>query len=88
MDVVGAANEMLQNKIFETAPPQRLESGLGANHIHFMLEEIAWGEMSEGKANRWLGYAQALMVYYNYSNLEKMKAINKRHVKDKELHNG
>ena len=52
--------------------------GDGSKHMVFMLQEICKGEMSIGKANRWLGWAQCLMMIYNHASLAELKDVNRR----------
>lgn len=55
----------------------RNEEGRGVNHAYWMLTEIVLGNVTEEKAHRWLGYAQALLVAEDELTLEECKAINK-----------
>jgi hypothetical protein len=52
----------------------------GINHLNYMIDEIVEGGQSEGKANRWLGYLQGVLVATGVATLSQMKDVNKRHV--------
>lgn len=47
-------------------------------HIVYMLEEIVSnGEMKNDQANRWLGWAQAIICIHTEFSVKVMKMINK-----------
>lgn len=78
MDPVKAAKlclERLDPELLKFA--QRHPDGDGSRHMAFMFLEIAKGEMSIGKANRWLGWAQCLAMIYNRLTLDECKEINR-----------
>lgn len=77
MNVIEAAKDMLKDRPLELEDAGVSPIGRGLRHVKWMLEEIIKGEMSEGKANRWLGYAQGVYVSMCYSTLNEMKNINK-----------
>lgn len=79
------AKEVAQNILTEEFGPdkpsgwvysERSFDGMGHNHLRWMLEELAKGQMSPTKACRWLGFAQALMLIYGISSLDREKARN------------
>lgn len=77
MDPVKAARLMVEHidpQLMSVA--RRHPNGDGSAHMAWMLQEILKGEMSIGKANRWLGWAQCLAMVYNRLDLEQMKEIN------------
>jgi hypothetical protein len=51
--------------------------GDGSGHMAWMLEQIVKGDMSIGKANRWLGWAQCLAMIYGHITLDQSKNINR-----------
>lgn len=53
-------------------------SAAAAPHLHWMLQELAKGEMSPTKACRWLGYVQAILVWTRIYTLQEMKEVNQR----------
>ena len=67
-----AANKFIEN----TVKAAKHSEGIGFSHAKWMLEEIAKGEMSDDKANRWLGYAQCILVVTKLASLEEVKNIN------------
>lgn len=79
MNVIGAAKAIITRDQFihVNVVPGRHSSGKGICHAKWMLEEISKGGMSDGKANRWLGYAQGALVSMDVATLEEMKEINK-----------
>jgi len=79
MDPVKAAQltiEQINPEVMSVA--ERHHEGDSSRHMAFMLKEIVKGEMSVGKANRWLGWAQCLAMIYNHLSLEQLKQINRR----------
>lgn len=79
MDPVKAAKlciELINPELFDVACSN--PEGDGSRHMAFMFQEIAKGEMSIGKANRWLGWAQCLAMIYNHLSLDQCKHINRR----------
>jgi hypothetical protein len=59
--------------------PARSEEGWGPSHAVWMLAEVqnqskVW---KNDKLNRWLGYAQAILVCYKFLTLEECKRCNK-----------
>ena len=40
------------------------------SHLKWMLNEIASGEMDDGKANRWLGFVQGVLVMRNLTTVD------------------
>lgn len=62
--------------------PTRLADGKGLAHALYMLDRVAEAEvdgkpMGENKAMRWLGYAQAMLVYEGFGALDAMKETNR-----------
>lgn len=55
----------------------RNSNGMGTAHALWMLDEIINGSMSIGKANRWLAWAQCLLVSHHHASLEDVKTANK-----------
>lgn len=51
--------------------------GDSGRHAKWMLERIAVGEIAGDKAQRWLGYAQGMLVAKGYFTLQNMKDFNK-----------
>lgn len=49
----------------------------GKDHMLYMIEQIASGEVTEEKAHRWLGYIQGCVVSHDGATLEEVKNINK-----------
>tara|TARA_Y100000310_G_C20704325_1_gene833596 strand:- start:16849 stop:17097 length:249 start_codon:yes stop_codon:yes gene_type:complete len=49
------------------------------NHLEDMLFQMETGVFSEGKINRWLGYAQGVLVANEILTLEDAMEINKKH---------
>lgn len=79
MDPALAARLTLQRvnpELQENAHPH--PAGDGSRHMVYMLQEVAKGDMSAGKANRWLGWAQCLAMIYGHLMLEQCKEINRR----------
>ncbi|MCP4601695.1 MAG: hypothetical protein GY847_14470 [Proteobacteria bacterium] len=58
--------------------PIRDDYGTGANHAVWMLGQISKGEMPGDKSNRWLGYAQAILVDQGLFSLEDFRKLNRR----------
>lgn len=79
MDYIKASRETLETDLFTKTSVMSVRDphGRGFSHAKWMLEEIMKDEMSVGKANRWLGYAQGLLVCSGALTLETMKEINK-----------
>lgn len=57
---------------------ERNERGLSYEHLRWMVLEMHNG-MSIGKAMRWLGYIQGVLVATAVCTLEDMKNLSKRH---------
>ena len=57
--------------------PERSPSGQGREHAKWLLTGIESGYIESEKANRWLGYAQCILVYENALTLHECKQINK-----------
>ncbi len=80
-----SAAEVLAHRIRVASPdvkPARLPDGKGLAHALFMLDSVASAQvdgrpMGEGKAMRWLGYAQAMLVYEGLGALDAMKETNR-----------
>lgn len=53
------------------------ESHVYREHLIYMLDEIAKGEMSSTKACRWLGWVQAALYMHSIVPLEDLKRINR-----------
>lgn len=56
---------------------QRDKYGRTIGHAMWMLRGIAEGYIQHGKAHRWLGYAQGLLVTHGEISLEDAKRLNK-----------
>lgn len=56
--------------------PKRDEEARSLEHAVWMLLEIYWKKIEGNKAQRWLGYAQALLVSHRWVTLEQMKQAN------------
>jgi hypothetical protein len=74
-----AAVEIARNYIPSIGPGERRNDGLGWDHLLWMVDAMADPEMSDAKANRWLGYIQGAMVWSRCATLDEMKEINMRH---------
>lgn len=57
-------------------PPEEGIDGCQLYHLYDMLDRIT-PTFSEGKLNRWLGWAQGVIVAQGYGTLEEMKQINR-----------
>jgi hypothetical protein len=67
----------VQGEILMPSPSQ-MEDGVGLCHARWMLETVmkeatTW---KNDKLNRWLGYAQALLVQAKVLSLEEVKRCN------------
>ena len=84
MDVSFAATLTLRlvNKTYEGGhrhlhqKSDRSLDGKGINHAVWMLEEVKHCRVKAEKAHRWLGWAQAILVYEGAATLEQCKTIN------------
>ena len=61
-------------------PPKRQEDKASLEHAAWMLDEIIRdpGDMMYGKANRFLGWAQAILYVHGIVTHEELRAINAR----------
>lgn len=76
MDIKIAA-EGTRHMLVDSAPSLwPLKGPLSQGHVEDMLERIESGEITEEKAHRWLGWAQAACVAAGAGTLDDMKAIN------------
>lgn len=57
-------------------PGKRDPEGRSLEHAVWMLLEIYWRKIDGNKAQRWLGYAQALLVMHDRVTLDQMKEAN------------
>jgi hypothetical protein len=80
MDVAKAAEHTLRLFAKEhphtTVKASKSPEGIGVCHAFWMLQQICGGEVSDTKAHRWLGYAQALLVQDKYLSLDQCKIAN------------
>jgi hypothetical protein len=63
------------------SPPEVVRDvaeGRTSEHAMWMLEEIISGRVTGNKAQRWLGYAQGLLVAHGRAILAEMKSANRR----------
>jgi len=79
MNVINAADRcrtvIINNgAIHWYVPNDKYELSVG--HIISMLDRIVSGEISDEKAHRWLGWAQACICMGNVENLEGLQRIN------------
>lgn len=58
--------------------------GKSLAHATWMLDLVASREISGDKAQRWLGYAQGLLVMHGKATLGQLKEVN-RHVAQEEM---
>jgi hypothetical protein len=72
-----AARAMIRIFVLEPFTPLQSDTGHTTGHLHWMLRQIIETEMSEGKANRWLGWAQCLCVWMGYAKLDRLKELNR-----------
>ena len=73
INVVEAAKETLPRFYYTAA---RDSQGMSIGHAAWMLAKISTGTLSQEKACRWLGYAQALAVVHRMVSLGTVKDIN------------
>ena len=76
MDTFRAATEILAS-LPEDVKAERDLDGRTSHHAAWMLQGIALGYIQHDKAERWLGYAQGLLVANATFTLEAMKRVNK-----------
>lgn len=59
--------------------PVSQESGVGLPHARWMLETVVQeqNEWKKDKLNRWLGYAQGVLVQLRVLSLEQVKECNR-----------
>ena len=57
--------------------PERSDEGNTPAHALWMLGEIASGNVVGNKAQRWLGFAQGVLVALNLAHLHEMKGANR-----------
>lgn len=75
MNVLGAMEDTVCLAESRVLPA---EGPASAAHLRSMLDRMTPGQ-SEGKRNRWLGYAQGVLVALSAATLDEVKDINKRH---------
>jgi len=75
MDTSVAAQECRQfiSKIAKLPSDDPAET---KDHLHFMIDQIASGQVSGEKSHRWLGYLQGIIVAGGGATLEEMKKTN------------
>lgn len=57
---------------------RRSDEGRGPLHAAYLLESIVGGHVSdEAKANRWIGYAHAILVECRWATLDELRAMTK-----------
>lgn len=71
-ETVQLANERGMGTVFYEQPH------VDYDHLCDMLDRAATGKFTEAKLNRWLGYAQGVLVAHGIATLEEMKEINRR----------
>lgn len=76
MDIQKAADECLF-LIDKDVPSIQAEEANTLSHARWMLEGITKGYVQHEKGHRWLGYAQALLVFCKVTTLDQLKEINK-----------
>ena len=76
MDPHAAAVEILANLPEEITVERDLD-GRSSHHAAWMLQGIAFGYIQHDKAQRWLGYAQGILVANGVVTLTAMKRVNK-----------
>lgn len=57
-------------------PVQQPKDPLSIWHLCYLVEQLTKVEFTEGKANRWLGWAQAIYCLHGFGTLESLKALN------------
>ena len=77
MDTIKASCTIL-NTLGSAVKAEKNCDGKGINHATWMLEGIAEGYIQYDKAQRWLGYAQGLLVSDGIMVLGEMKDINRK----------
>lgn len=59
--------------------PERDPTGISLSHAAWMARELVTNqELSEGKAMRWYGYLQAMLVFHGVSSLEEEKERSRK----------
>lgn len=76
VDVVAVAKATL-NQITNGTTPVQDPDGATLGHAVWMLRGIAEGYITEDKAHRWLGYAQALVVIEGDVPLDVLMELNR-----------
>lgn len=73
-----AATEMRREILDRHAwnPVQQPKDPLSIWHLCYLVEQLTKVEFTEGKANRWLGWAQAIYCLHGFGTLESLKALN------------
>lgn len=51
--------------------------GLTRQHIEFILKEVADGNVTGGKANRYIGWAQGVLCIEGFISLEQARDLNR-----------
>ena len=74
MNIIQAADNTFRH--INDIEPERSEHGRGIAHAGWMLMQILDNEVSGDKAQRWLGYAQGIIVENYYADLEQMRECN------------
>lgn len=83
MDVIRCAEllegRLVSNDAYMPGPvhSERRESGTGIQHLRWMCEQIMYGEITDEKAHRWIGYIQGMGVAFSLWTLEEMKELNR-----------
>jgi len=77
MNYILAAQAMREEVHPHIPVAKRCDSGLHPCHILWMLDEVEKGQMSDGKAGRWLGWAQAVACIHGFLDLETCKKLNR-----------
>lgn len=75
--VARVMREDLNNRGLGKHPVERDPAGISYGHVLWMLEQARDdSSFSEGKANRWIGWVQALCCVWGYHSLDELKSLN------------
>ena len=82
LDLKKVASKLITElKLEETYDfPCKNLDGTGMPHAYWLLHELSTGNVDGEKGNKWLGYAQCLLISYGVSTLEEMKLINENSI--------
>lgn len=76
------ANDYLNNEMIHYVSQEDNKNPTAMHHIRWMLEQIIMNNMSDTKANRWLGYVQGIMTMHN------MIDVNNERNRTRDIFNG